>query len=40
MGAVGVSIWKFSLSIIAEIGLGFLATTLILNKVGTNKASQ
>ncbi len=40
MGAVGVSIWKFSLSIIAEIGLGFLAATLILNKVGTNKASQ
>ena len=40
MGAVGVSIWKFALSIIAEIGLGFLATTLILNKVGTNKASQ
>ena len=40
MGAVGVSIWKFSLSIIAEIGLGFLATTFLLNKVGTNKASQ
>lgn len=40
MGAVGVSIWKFSLSIIAEIGFGFLATTFLLNKVGTNKASQ
>jgi hypothetical protein len=40
MGAVGVSIWKFSLSIIAEISLGFLATTFLLNKVGTNKASQ
>ena len=40
MGAVGVSIWKFSLSIIAEIGLGFLATTLLLNKVGSNKAAQ
>jgi hypothetical protein len=40
MGAVGVSIWKFSLSIIAEIGLGFLATSLILNKVGSNKGAQ
>ena len=33
MGAVGVSIWKFALSIFLEIGLGFLAATLILNKV-------
>lgn len=33
MGAVGVSIWKFALSIFAEIGIGFLVTTLILTKV-------
>ncbi len=35
MGAVGVSIWKFALSIIAEIGLGFLATSFILTKMRT-----
>ena len=40
MGAVGVSTWKFSLSIIAEIGIGFLATSFILNKVGSNKGAQ
>jgi hypothetical protein len=37
MGAVGVSIWKFALSIFIEIGIGFLATTLILNKLNSNK---
>jgi hypothetical protein len=37
MGAVGVSIWKFALSIFIEIGLGFLATTMILNKVTARK---
>jgi len=39
MGAVGVSIWKFALSIFIEIGLGFLSATLILNKVNTRKSS-
>jgi hypothetical protein len=39
MGAVGVSIWKFALSIFIEIGLGFLATTMILNKVTARKSS-
>jgi hypothetical protein len=33
MGAVGVSIWKFALSIFLEIGLGFLAATLVFSKV-------
>jgi hypothetical protein len=37
MGAVGVSIWKFALSIFIEIGIGFLATTMILNKVTARK---
>jgi len=32
MGAMGVSIWKFALSLALEIGLGAAATTLILNK--------
>jgi hypothetical protein len=32
MGAVGVSIWKFTVSLFIEIGIGLLATTLILNK--------
>ena len=40
MGAVGVSIWKFSLSVIAEIGIGFLATSFILNKMGSSKGAQ
>jgi uncharacterized membrane protein (DUF485 family) len=40
MGAVGVSIWKFSLSIIAEIGIGFIAASFILNKAGSNKGAQ
>ena len=40
MGAVGVSIWKFSLSVIAEIGIGFIAASFILNKVGSSKAAQ
>ena len=40
MGAVGVSIWKFSLSVIAEIGIGFLTTSFILNKVDSNKGAQ
>ncbi|MCX6445042.1 MAG: DUF6350 family protein [Actinobacteria bacterium] len=33
MGALGVSIWKFTLSLFVEIGIGLLATTFILNKV-------
>ena len=40
MGAVGVSIWKFSLSTIAEIGFGFIAASFILNKSGANKVAQ
>ena len=40
MGAIGVSIWKFSLSVIAEIGIGFIAASFILNKVGSSKAAQ
>jgi hypothetical protein len=40
MGAVGVSIWKFSLSVIAEIGIGFIAASIILNKVGSSKGAQ
>ena len=40
MGAVGVSIWKFSLSVIAEIGIGFIAASFILNKVGSSKGAQ
>ena len=40
MGSVGVSIWKFSLSVIAEIGIGFIAASLILNKVGSSKGAQ
>jgi hypothetical protein len=39
MGAVGVSIWKFVLSIFIEIGLGFLSATLILNKVNAGRSS-
>ena len=33
MGALGVSIWKFTLSLVVEIGIGLIATTVILNKV-------
>jgi hypothetical protein len=40
MGAVGVSIWKFSLSTIAEIGFGFIAASFILNKSGASKVAQ
>jgi len=40
MGAVGVSIWKFSLSTIAEIGFGFIAASFILNKAGSTKGAQ
>jgi len=40
MGAVGVSIWKFSLSTITEIGIGFIAASFILNKSGANKVAQ
>jgi len=32
MGALGVSIWKFVLSIALEIGIGAAATTFIMNK--------
>jgi hypothetical protein len=32
MGAMGVSIWKFALSLALEIGIGLAATVLILNK--------
>jgi len=32
MGAMGVSIWKFVLSIAVEIGMGAAVTTLIMNK--------
>jgi hypothetical protein len=32
MGALGVSIWKFVLSIAVEIGIGAAATTFIMNK--------
>jgi len=32
MGAMGVSIWKFVLSIAIEIGMGAAVTTLIMNK--------
>jgi len=32
MGAMGVSIWKFALSLTVEIGIGVAATLLILNK--------
>lgn len=32
MGAMGVSIWKFTLSLALEIGLGAAATTFIMNK--------
>ncbi|CAN2181926.1 hypothetical protein MCEMRE226_00316 [Candidatus Nanopelagicaceae bacterium] len=32
MGAMGVSIWKFVLSIALEIGIGAAATTFIMNK--------
>jgi len=39
MGAAGVSIWKFVLSIFIEIGLGFLSATLILNKVNAGRSS-
>ena len=40
MGAVGVSIWKFSLSTIAEIRIGFIAASFILNKAGSTKVAQ
>ena len=32
MGAMGVSIWKFALSIAVEIGIGAAATTFIMNR--------
>jgi hypothetical protein len=32
MGALGVSIWKFVLSIALEIGIGAAATTFVMNK--------
>jgi hypothetical protein len=32
MGAMGVSIWKFALSIAVEIGIGATATTFIMNR--------
>jgi hypothetical protein len=32
MGAMGVSIWKFSLSFAIELGIGALATALIMNR--------
>ena len=32
MGAMGVSIWKFALSIAVEIGIGAAATTLVMNR--------
>ena len=32
MGAMGVSIWKFALSIAVEVGVGASATTLIMNR--------
>jgi len=32
MGAIGVSIWKFSLSAALEIAIGAVATTLIMNR--------
>jgi hypothetical protein len=32
MGAMGVSIWKFALSIAVEVGVGAAATTLIMNR--------
>ena len=32
MGAMGVSIWKFALSIAVEIGIGAAVTTLVMNR--------
>ena len=32
MGAMGVSIWKFSLAIAVEIGIGAAATTFVMNR--------
>jgi hypothetical protein len=32
MGAMGVSIWKFALSIAVEVGIGAIATTFIMNR--------
>ena len=32
MGAMGISIWKFALSIALEIGIGAAATTFVMNK--------
>jgi hypothetical protein len=32
MGAMGVSIWKFALSIAVEMGIGVAGTVLIMNK--------
>jgi hypothetical protein len=32
MGAMGVSMWKFALSIAVEVGVGAAATTLIMNR--------
>jgi hypothetical protein len=32
MGAMGVSIWKFALSVAVEVGVGAAATMLIMNR--------
>ena len=32
MGAMGVSIWKFTLAVALEIGVGAAATTLLMNR--------
>jgi hypothetical protein len=32
MGAMGISIWKFALSIAVEVGIGTIATTFIMNR--------
>jgi hypothetical protein len=32
MGAMGVSIWKFALSIAVEMGIGVAGTILMMNK--------
>jgi hypothetical protein len=32
MGAMGVSIWKFALSVAVEIGVGAAATIFIMNR--------
>jgi hypothetical protein len=32
MGAMGVSIWKFALSVAVEVGVGAAATMLVMNR--------